>query len=197
MILPKRKTLIDIFIKYNQKLNLSAIRDAEGIYVKHILDALELLKALSLADHKGITIADVGTGWWFPLLPLAISFPDISFYGIDSVTKKCNAIKAMCDDLGLTNVQLIPKRIEDIVQSFDIVTARAVAHVEKLIPWVSRLVKPGGKLILYKQQWEEEYQVLLNLAPKYGFSLDKEYIYTLFEWDIKRVIYILSKQQWK
>ena len=75
------------------------------------------------------------------MLPLAMSFPEISFTGIDSVRKKIQAIFDIAETLKLTNVSLVRNRIEDMDQQFDIVTARAVAHVEKLIPRAQSLLK--------------------------------------------------------
>ena len=71
----KRKELIDEFISINSHTNLSAIRDSEGIWIKHIQDSLEINKVLLL--KPGTTLCDVGTGGGFPLLPIAISNPEL------------------------------------------------------------------------------------------------------------------------
>lgn len=218
----KWQNLVDTFLRYNAQINLSAIRDPEGVYVKHILDSLELLKIVDFETGKlGVThknkeewqgsiealkhwsnvaqkrlkIADIGTGGWFPLLPLAISYPDVLFVGIDSVRKKLQAIESICKELEIANVELERARIEDMREKFDIVTARAVAHVEKLIPWVHGLLKSGSKLILYKEVKQEEKEAMVKLLWIYKLKLIQEHTYILFEGDIQRVIYVIEKSK--
>lgn len=126
----KRQPLVDTFIKYNTQLNLSAIREPEDIFVKHIQDALELEKVLKFEEGK--TIVDIGTGGGFPLLPLAIQYPDNRFTGIDARRKKIDAVNAMIQELNLKNVKARRSRIEEYNDKFDYVTARAVAYIDKL-----------------------------------------------------------------
>jgi 16S rRNA (guanine527-N7)-methyltransferase len=132
--------LIDVFLAKNSELNLSAIRDVDGVFVKHIQDSLELLKVIQIPD--GSLVVDVGTGGGFPLLPLAMSCPKVSFTGIDARRKKVEAINDMIDTLHIQNAQAVWVRVEDYaLGKADIVTARAVAHVDILIPWMLQVVK--------------------------------------------------------
>ncbi len=215
MLIPDQwKPLVEIFLEYNAQINLSAIRDPEGVYVKHILDSLELLKVIDLQTWQFIapgkesgwgvpslrpgwqhiiTIADIGTGGGFPLLPLALSFPDVQFVGIDSVRKKIQAIWDIHERLHIKNLRLIRNRIEEMEEQFDIVTARAVAHIEKLLPWTQSLLRRWSKLIVYKEKKPEEKQIMIGLLPLYKLKLLAEHEYSLFEWDIQRVIYVLEK----
>lgn len=197
---PERNQLTQTFLKYNSILNLSAIRDEEWVYIKHILDSLELLKCF---DFEGVkTLADIGTGGWFPLLPLAMSFPEIQCTGIDSVRKKLQAIQDMCTELHIDNCSFIRTRLEEYSGTYDCITARAVAHVEKLFPRVEKMLKPWTKLILYKQLKDEvlwdmqqsERTIMMSMLPHYKLKYIKEHIYTLFPGDIKRVIYVLERQ---
>lgn len=187
----KRKELIHEFITINSHTNLSAIRDPEGIQVKHIQDSLEINKAISLKPKS--TLCDVGTGGGFPLLPIAISNPEVQCVGIDSTKKKIEAIKNMITVLKIPNAQAIRTRAEDHKEQYDYVTARAVSYIDKLLPRVQHLVKKGGKLILYKQYTLEESQDILHFSKKYHFVVQKKHTYKLFEEDIKRIIYILKK----
>lgn len=190
----KWRELIDVFLAKNSQINLSAIRDAEGVYIKHILDSLELLKIFSFTE--GQVVCDLGTGWGFPLLPLAIENPQVSFVGMDARKKKIDAIWDMIQSLeqgsqGLANVSLVWSRVEEYRgPKFDIVMARAVAHVEKLLPWMLSIVQQWGKLILYKEHKEEEKQALLDLCAKKHLTIEKEHRYVLEEWGIERVIYV-------
>lgn len=86
----KWRELIEVFLAKNGQINLSAIRDAEGVYVKHILDSLELMKIFSFT--AGQVACDLGTGGGFPLLPLAIESPEVRFVGMDARKKKIDAI---------------------------------------------------------------------------------------------------------
>lgn len=71
-------------------------------------------------------------------------------------------------------------------------TARAVAHVSKLIPWCMPLLKKGGTIVLYKEYTDEEKEELLLLCKKFSLALVQEHRYELFEGDIGRVIYVLK-----
>ena len=176
----------------NKQINLSAIRDEEWVKVKHIQDSLELEKIINWKEW--MRIADIWTGWGFPLIPLAISHPECNFVWIDSVRKKTIAVWEILDELGVKNVEMMRTRIEDIKnQTFDLVTARAVAYSDKLLNRATPLVKKWWRIALMKQVNDEEKKVLLNIANQKNLVLEKEYNYKLFEWDIDRVIYILRK----
>lgn len=182
--------LIDVFLAKNSELNLSAIRDPEGVYTKHIVDSLEAIKVVDFAD--GSLVVDVGTGGWFPLLPLAIQYPKVRFVWLDARRKKTDAIKQMAGSLGLANVDVVWARVEEYVgPKADYVTARAVAHVEKLIPWMLQVCKKGGTLILYKEYKEDEKKALEALCKKYKLGIFVEHNYSLFEGDIQRVVYVI------
>ena len=176
----------------NKQINLSAIRDEEWVKVKHIQDSLELEKIINWKEW--MRIADIWTGWGFPLIPLAISHPECNFVWIDSVRKKTIAVWEILDELGVKNVEMMRTRIEDIKnQTFGLVTARAVAYSDKLLNRATPLVKKWWRIALMKQVNDEEKKVLLNIANQKNLVLEKEYNYKLFEWDIDRVIYILRK----
>ncbi len=187
-----RDNLIHAFLEKNKQINLSAIRDENWVIVKHIQDSLELEKIIDWKEW--MKIADIWTGWGFPLMPLAISHPECNFVWIDSVRKKTIAVWEILDELWVKNVEMMRTRIEDIKnQTFDLVTARAVAYSDKLLNRATPLVKKWGRIALMKQVNDEEKKVLLDTAKKKNLVLEKEYNYKLFDWDIERVIYILSK----
>lgn len=189
----QRKALIDEFVRINSYTNLSAIRDPKDIQVKHIQDSLEINNVLVL--KPGNTLCDVGTGWGFPLLPIAISNPELHCTGIDSTRKKIDAINEMATNLNIPNVKGLRTRAEDYKPEewFDYVTARAVSYVDKLLPQVHHLVKKGGRLILYKQFTPEESQDIVHFGKKYRFIVQKKHKYQLFDGDIQRIIYVLKK----
>ncbi len=93
----------------------------------------------------------------------------------------------------MENVYLVWSRVEEYKGSkFDVVMARAVAHVGVLIPWMMQIVKKGGTLVLYKEYKEEEKMVLEALCRKYKISIKKEHRYVLEGSEVERVIYVLS-----
>ena len=184
--------LIQLFLEKNKQINLSAIRDEDWVKVKHIQDSLELEKIIERKEW--MKIADIWTGWGFPLMPLVISHPECNFVWIDSVRKKTIAVWEILDELGVKNVEMMRTRIEEIKwQTFDLVTARAVAYSDKLLNRATPLVKKWWRIALMKQVNDEEKKVLLNTAKKKNLALESEYCYKLFDWDIERVIYILKK----
>ena len=184
--------LIQKFLEKNKQINLSAIRDEDWVRVKHIQDSLELGKIIDWKEW--MRIADIWTGGWFPLMPLAISHPECNFVWIDSVRKKTIAVWEILDELGVKNVEMMRTRIEDIKnQTFDLVTARAVAYADKLLNRATPLVKKWGRIALMKQVNEEEKEILIETAKKKNLALELEYKYKLFEGDIDRIIYILKK----
>ncbi|MFA7284514.1 MAG: RsmG family class I SAM-dependent methyltransferase [Candidatus Absconditabacterales bacterium] len=188
--------MIDLFLHHNAQVNLSAIRDPEGVYLKHIFDSLELLNVPVMQDilmKPGVAIADVGTGGGFPLLALAKRLPHAEFVGIDSVRKKLQVIATIAKTLELKNVSVVRSRMEEVSEPFNIVTARAVAHVKKLIPRVQSLLRTGSKLVLYKEYSEEEKEAITKLLSPHHMMLIGEHRYVLFPGDIQRVIYVLEK----
>lgn len=161
--------------------------------VKHIQDSLELKNTWVFKDW--MEVADVWTGGWFPLMPLAISYPNIQFTGIDSVKKKTVAVNEMLDALWVKNAKVIWTRIEEYKEKqFDIVTARAVAYSDKLIKWAYPLLKKWWYFLFMKQNIQEERELLLKLCKKYHLSLKSEIKYQLYEWDIDRIIYVIEKE---
>lgn len=188
-----RQDLIQIFMQKNSQLNLSAIRNPEGIFVKHIQDSLEVNWIIKFP--KWNLVLDVWTGSWFPLLPLAMTNPDTQLLGIESIWKKVKAVNDMISQLSISNAEVVRWRAENIKleKKADFVVARAVAYVDKLLDWTQNLIKSDGKRILMKKVDEEEKKILLNECKKRKIKLIWEYRYKLFVEDIWRVIYVIQK----
>ncbi len=135
-------------------LNLTRISTPEGIAVKHFLDSLAVLHAVSISPHA--RVIDVGTGAGLPGLALKIARPDIALTLLDSTAKKLVFCRAVADDLGLDNVRIVHARAEEAVRQpeyaglFDVAVARAVAPLSTLLPWLVPFVRPQGLIIALK-----------------------------------------------
>ena len=186
-----RENLISIFLEKNNQLNLSAIRDHDWVMTKHILDSIELNKFFGLEKWK--KVCDIWTGWGFPLLPLTITNPEVSFVWLDARRKKVDTVNEMIDILWIKNAKCVRSRIEDFTEQFDYITARAVWYVDKIIPRSYDLLKKWWYFIFYKQHDEGELKVLEEMCKKYRLKIVSTHRYSLFDWDIDRVIYVIEK----
>ena len=143
--------LTELMLAENEKYNLTAIKEPKKIILNHYADCAALAEILP----KNARIADIGCGAGFPTLPIAILRPDISVLGIDSTAKRIGYANMAAGELGLTNVKAIAARAEDVChtvlrESFDVVTARAVAELRVLSELCLPLVSVGGKMIAMK-----------------------------------------------
>lgn len=144
----------DLLLSYNEVMNLTAITDREEINIKHYLDSLMPLAFSLIPD--GAKVADVGSGAGFPGVPLKIGKRDIKLTAIDSLLKRLNFLEEVKNKLSLENFDTVHLRAEeagqnkDLRESFDVVTARAVANLSVLSEWCLPLVKVGGSFIALK-----------------------------------------------
>jgi 16S rRNA (guanine527-N7)-methyltransferase len=141
-------------MSWNEKFNLTAIRDLEGIRIKHFLDSLSCLSIMkSLKDER---IIDVGTGAGFPGIPLKIVCPDIKLTLVESVGKKAGFCQHIVDSLHLENVTILTLRAEEVGRlpnhraQYDWALARAVANLPILSEYLIPLLKIGGTMLAQK-----------------------------------------------
>ena len=141
------KRYCELLIEYNERFNLTAITEKREIYIKHFIDS-----ALAVELLKGENLADVGSGGGFPALPLKIIKPELEVTLIEATEKKCEFLKEIVGQLGLTGVKVVCGRAEDLAKNpdyrekFDICTARAVARLNVLAEYCLPFVKKGGYL---------------------------------------------------
>jgi 16S rRNA (guanine527-N7)-methyltransferase len=149
--------LLDELDDWNQRMNLTAIRERSAQITKHLLDSLSINKFL-----RGTRIADVGTGAGFPGLPLALVNPDKQFTLIDSVAKKLRFVDHAAQIMGLINVNTLHSRAEAIslkdrnAPRFDCVVARAVGQIPMLVESSGHLLAGGGRLLAMKGKHPDE-----------------------------------------
>lgn len=143
-------------MEWNQRFNLTAIRDSESIRAKHFLDSFSCILAWTLHANPPASLADVGTGAGFPGLPLKILYPNLKLTLVESVGKKAKFCEHIANTLGLENVSVIHARAEDVGQNpnhrekYDWAVARAVANLNVLSEYLLPLVKVGGAMLAQK-----------------------------------------------
>ncbi|QHX36222.1 16S rRNA (guanine527-N7)-methyltransferase [Spiroplasma sp. TIUS-1] len=169
----------DFLVEENKKYNLTTIVDKEEVYVKHFFDSLIVAKGFKLNNKK---IFDIGSGAGFPGLVLAIVFENSEFVLIDSNNKKTTFLTMLINKLGLTNVQALNARAEDLSKihkhEADIVMARAVARLTILLEISSQIIKVGGSFIGLKARTvKEEIEELGTKPHKLGFQQSEIQIY--------------------
>jgi len=141
-------------LEWNQKFNLTAIRDAEAIRTKHFLDSFSCV--LAWRANPPLRLVDVGTGAGFPGIPLKILYPGMKVTLIESVGKKAMFCQHIVRVLGLEGVEVIQARAEDVGQrdghreNYDWAVARAVANLNVLSEFLLPLVKVGGMMLAQK-----------------------------------------------
>ncbi len=129
-------------------MNLTRILGEREAAIKHVLDSLMPWRLFKNARR----VADAGTGAGFPGIPLSLVLPDTQFFLLESVQKKARFVQSAVDALELPNVAVIPLRAEEWLQKqrVDLVTARAVAPLEKALPLFAPALRNGARALLYK-----------------------------------------------
>ncbi len=182
-------------IEVNSYMNLTRITDYEDVYIKHFLDSLSILKFIK--DDK-YSLCDVGSGAGFPSIPLAITNDKANFTIIDSLNKRINFINDLISDLGLNNVNAYHFRAEDYAkdhkETFDYVTARAVARLNILIELCLPLVKKGGYMISMKGDiLPDEIEEAKKGIELLGGTIEDIIYFNLPIVDEKRALIIIKK----
>lgn len=152
------ETYIQELIKYNSHTNLTSIKDYNSILLKHFFDSLTLVKAYDF--NREINLLDIGSGAGFPGLVLKIVFPKINLTLLDSNNKKTKFLDMIVAKLELTNVTVVNERAEIFIKNhrefYDVVTARAVAHLRIIAELGIPFLKVEGKLLAMKANINQE-----------------------------------------
>ena len=139
----------ELYAYWNERVNLISRKDFEHLYERHVLHSLGIAKVVRFKPGK--RIVDVGTGGGFPLVPLAILFPQCTFHGIDGIGKKITAVNGVIEGLGLTNCTAEQVRSTDHKKVYDVIVSRAVTTLPEFIRDTKHLVpKARGRMYYLK-----------------------------------------------
>ena len=187
----------------NKVMNLTAVDDDNGIAMKHFIDSLTLCPYIkeeqTKAGKNDLTLADIGTGAGFPGMPLKISMPELQVTLMDSLAKRLGFLGEVCAALSLDGVNMVHTRAEDggkdkkYRESFDIVTARAVAALPVLAEYCLPFVKIGGVFLAMKGHAEEEIKSANKAIALLGGTIEKTDTFRLPGTDMDRSIIVVRK----
>lgn len=181
--------------EWNEKMNLTAITEDSEIWEKHFYDSVR-----PFAGQKFDSLADVGSGAGFPGIPLAILYPDRKFTLVEPLGKRCRFLEEVVRRLGLHNVEIVNARAEDFArerrESFDAVSARAVARLSILLELCIPLLKTGGTFIALKgRNGREEHEQAKPAIRELKVHLDHQEEFLLDNDEADRIIFYFVKDQ--
>lgn len=195
------KIYYELLVEWNQKINLTAITELEEVYLKHFYDSITLATTLDLGKES-YSLCDVGAGAGFPSIPIKIVYPNLEISIVDSLNKRIKFLTLLCDELKLENVNLYHDRAETFGQnkahreSYDFVTARAVARLNVLSELCIPLVKKNGQFLALKAaKSEEEVQESKKAIATLGGKLADEIEISLPFSEDKRYIVVIDKKK--
>ena len=193
--LEKLNIIYDTLIEVNKTMNLTRITEKDDVYLKHFYDSLTLAKVYDLSKAK--TLCDIGTGAGFPGLVLKIFYPNLEITLVDSLLKRVNYLNNLIDKLHLTGIKAFHNRAEDLIKEgkkFDIVTARAVASLPKLLLWTMPLVNKNGSFLAMKGNVREELELSKDIMKKHNWYVNKKESFTLpTKEDVRTILEIKNK----
>jgi 16S rRNA (guanine527-N7)-methyltransferase len=163
-------TYIDILVRWNVRINLTAIRNPEQIVTRHFGESLFLARNLFVGTAAvPSTLADLGSGAGFPGIPIKLWAPSIALTLIESNHKKAAFLREIARSLTLTDIDIQNTRAETLEPAaFDVVTLRAVERFEGALPTAARLLKPQGGLALLIGS--AQISQACSLLPDHDFS---------------------------
>ena len=183
-------------LKWNEVINLTAIKDENEFIMKHFIDSLTILKYI----NENSKMIDIGTGAGFPGMPVKIVKPNLDITLVDSVNKKINVLKDIAEKMSIQKINLIHSRIEDIAnqkeyrEQFDYVVSRAVANLTVLSEYCLPYVKEDGYFLPYKSGDIKEEATNSKKAVKIlGGSIEDIISFEIPDTDMARTILKIHK----
>lgn len=188
----------ELIKEWNEKINLTAIKEDEEIVKKHFIDSMKVFEFSKLKNVKNII--DIGTGGGFPGIPMKIINPEINIVLLDSLNKRINFLNEVIRDLQLENIKTIHGRAEDFAQQaqyrekFDVAISRAVANLTVLSEFCIPYVKVGGYFVAMKgPAVEEEIKQSTNAIKLLGGRIEHIEKVEIEGSDLNHNLVIISK----
>ena len=186
-----------LLLEWNEKMNLTAITDDEGIAIKHFADSISVLP---LIENKNASLIDVGTGAGFPGIPLKIANDGFKVTLLDSLNKRITFLEEVKKELGITNLECIHSRAEDggrnadLREKFYYCVSRAVARLSVLSEYCMPFVAVGGYFISLKgPDAAEELTEAQKAISVLGGKVEKVVEITIPESDLKHCAVVIKK----
>ena len=185
----------DFLLEKNKQFNLTAIRDKAEFFEKHLADSLKGSSFFS----DGKRILEVGSGGGFPSLPLKLNNRELDFTLLEATGKKCAFLNEVKNNFALDKLEVVNARAEEYSrtsarESFDIVTARAVASLNVLCELCLPFLKVGGRAVFYKQKSQSEFNEGKRAIEILGGKWVDSFSYTLASSpESERVIIVIEK----
>jgi 16S rRNA (guanine527-N7)-methyltransferase len=147
-LIAKASQHLQLIVAANEYMNLTRLTSPKEAAIKHVCDSVAPWRHFAQAGR----ILDAGTGAGFPGIPLSIVLPDVRFTLAESTQKKARFVDSAVEALELANVRVVPVRAEAtaVLEKPDIITARAMAPLHRILDLFARPLKQGARLILYK-----------------------------------------------
>ena len=184
---------MNLCMKKNKIMNLTAIRDKKGMTEKHFIDSLLLTEVIQKEEQK---LIDVGTGAGFPGLVLAIYYPEKEFLLVDSVRKKIDFINEVIEKLNIKNVKTSSERAEELIknkrESFDAALCRGVANLRIILEYMIPFLKVNGRFLPQKLNLNE-LEESGNALKKLNASVENIHKFNLPESGDERIVCEIRK----
>lgn len=193
------QTYYQLLVEWNEKMNLTSITEEHDVYLKHFYDSIT--PSFYYEFDGELSICDVGAGAGFPSIPLKIVFPELKVTIVDSLNKRIQFLNHLAAELGLQDVSFVHDRAESYGkgayrESYDIVTARAVARLTVLSELCLPLVKKGGQFIALKSSKGEEELQEANFAINIlGGNVKETFSFELPEDAGERQMIVIDKRR--
>ncbi len=146
LVIQKASIHLDRIVEANEYMNLTRITTPREAAIKHVLDSL--IPWRLFADAR--QVLDAGTGPGFPGIPLAIMLPETRFLLAESIQKKARFVDSVLAELQLPNASISPTRAEELGHGMDIITARALAPITRVLGLFVKQLTSRAKILLYK-----------------------------------------------
>lgn len=193
-------TYYKMLVEKNKVMNLTAITEFDEVLDKHFLDSIALARYVDLT--KSISLIDLGTGAGFPGMPLKIMFPNLKVTLADSLNKRIVFLDEVIGELGLTDIQTVHARAEDLAhnsdyrEQYDFCVSRAVANLSSLSEYCLPFVRIGGTFISYKSgEIEEELAAAKKAIFLLGGQFDQVIPFQLDGTDLGRSFVLINKDK--